>query len=136
MNSVLSRLPFWSRVGAIGGAIVGVMTAAGTVEHAPDLSLREVVIISIISGTAAWLFSVVMLSGWLRYRLGDVVLMTLLIVEISAILTVYLADLLEFEDYGPVLGFIVGMIVGAVAEAVLCRWCACRHRRREVDRHA
>jgi hypothetical protein len=77
-----------------------------------------------------------MLSGWLRYRLGDVVLMTLLIVEISGILIVYLTDLLDFEGGGPVLGFVVGMVVGAVAEAVLCRWCTCRHRRSEVDRHA
>lgn len=136
MNRVLSRMPFWARVGAIVGALVGIFTSTETIEGANSPTIREVVIIGVISGSAAWVVGLLMLCGWLRYRLSDVVLMTLLIAEVSALVIAYLTDVLRVEGFGPLLGLIVGLVIGAAAEAVLCKFCTSRRLVAEERRHA
>jgi hypothetical protein len=136
MSRVLSRLPFWAYVGAIGGLIVGLVAMAGTADERPAADARDLVLVGVISGTAATVLVLLMLSGWLRYRLGDLALMTPVVSLVTGLVVIVLADVLRLEAYGPILGLVVGIIVGAVAEAILCKHCTRRRTANGTGSHA
>lgn len=127
-------MPIWRHslcavTGAIVGAFSGMMMGLlQSPRQPPVLTMGDVVKTGLILGVAGWIGMLVVLAAWLHYRLSQIAGPALVNSLLSAILTVFVCNIVRFSVIDSILGVFIGTLVGWL----LCRVCGKFLARREV----
>lgn len=120
-RKLFGRIPFCGLNGGIMGIIVGFLFGLLRFEH-PDanFSVSEIIVVILTLILVSWAFTLLVVGVWLRYGAGKIALPALVNAAITGTLTVLGNMLLKSTVLAVPLGWLIGIVVGAV----LCWLCS------------
>jgi uncharacterized membrane protein len=125
----LARLGVCPVVGGAAGAIAGGLTGLVQVEHAGDFSTRDILVLGLLAGAFVWLLALLVIGLWHRYGVRAIFLPALVTSLLSALLAVWVNDLVDRPGFAGLIGLVLGLLVGLL----LCWLCGALVRERLVQ---
>ena len=118
-GALFGRLSFCALNGAIVGAIAGFLIGLLQGEHAQPLAAAEVLGVGVTLGLLGWAFILIVVGMWLHYGSSAVAWPALINALLTAVLTVWVNNLVDLQTIATLIGILIGILVGTV----LCRLC-------------
>src|SRR5262249_50092975 len=120
IGAIFAPLPFCSLPGAVAGSFAGFLFGIFQLENpGMPLTLRQLIIIGALLGLTGLLLVLFFFGMLLRYDMGQILWPALLNALLTATLAVIVNNWLSISA----LAGLVGMFVGIVVGALLCRLC-------------
>lgn len=121
-HALFGKLPFCSLAGALAGMPVGFLFGLYLFEIGSaglPIPYGQLVQGSLLLAFFGWLFALLVLCSWLRYRFASVAWPALLNSVLTSLLTLFWLHALAI----PALGTLVGLISGVLVGAIFCWIC-------------
>jgi hypothetical protein len=117
---LFARLPFCSKIGAIAGAVAGALMGMAMGAIVPGgLTMAGIFEAAGMLAVAGWITVLILVGVWLRYGLAQIWAPAALNALLTALLTVWVNNLVRLPWAATLLGILAGVLVGAI----LCRLC-------------
>lgn len=123
-----SIFTIWQRslcavTGALSGGIAGSFFGLFQAASAAALTSHEVIQMGILLALIAWACILVIIGLWLHFGVRAIALPALLTAVLVSIVTVAIANRVHI----PFLAVWIGLLVGTIIGALLCRLCGVRY---------
>ena len=119
-HALLSRVPFCSLAGMLVGSITGTLFGLTLFAHpGASLDLKTLLGIGLLLGLLGFVFVLFFIGVLLRYGIGQIFLPGLVNALITAVITVLVDYVLQVPELAGWVGLLIGLLVGAI----LCRLC-------------
>lgn len=119
-QALFGKLPFCALVGGVLGVVAGSFFGLVVAAVAPGgLTATQIVQAGLMLAVAGWITVLVMFGLWLRYGLAQLWVATAVNALLTSILTVWVGDLVHVAWLCPLIGLLIGVLVGLI----LCWLC-------------
>ena len=117
---LFARLPFCAKIGAIAGAVAGALMGMAMGAIVPGgLTPAGIFEAAGMLAVAGWVTVLVLVGVWLRYGLAQLWAPAALNALLTALLTVWINNVVRMPWAATLLGILSGVLVGLI----LCRLC-------------
>ncbi|MFC2156186.1 hypothetical protein ACFLRB_06845 [Acidobacteriota bacterium] len=122
-NRLFGRLSICARIGAITGAISGFLFGLLQTRLAPEETIlsNELLIMGLMLGILGWVTVLILVGAWMKYGVGNIAILSLLVSISTSVVVVYLLYLINFPPVSMLFGMLLGILIGAFICWLVCR---------------